>query len=230
MRLLINATLLLGTTLGFAHAASAQTTPTLVPVPPTDFRSLSSTQAAQAPGNERAARIAFDLTPVGLALTAAATTSPKSAVGLSVGIGGNWWNYMVLAGSHFSQERGFSYEKKDGATGKGLFEVLHGSVYMRRYISDRSHLDVGLKGSLFAHFDSSDDEPGGGRFLGAHVNYMWWGTQLWGKKPAVRQASGRPSGGWVHFGSQLDVGSYAEGSRGEFGINVAPIVVRIGAP
>ena len=167
---------------------------------------------AQSPSAEAPLRqLNFDLTFAGLDVGFATRTSGRQSIGASLGIGGNWWNNMVVGGSHFAESGGLSYETKDGFTSKELLEVLRASVFMRRELNGGRRVDVGLKASAFAHFDSSDDEPGGGYFVGANVTAMWL---KWRK---------------LRLGSELDVGRYAEHGS-EFGVNVAPVLLRITFP
>lgn len=168
-------------------------------------------------------QVHVDLSAVGAAVGVAFRYSDRTAVGFSLGGGGNWMNHMLLGGRHFSEESGLSYATKDGAGGKSLYELARATVFVRTHFNERQHLDVGAKISGFLHSDSSDDDPGGGYFVGMNVAYNW--------------------GGWrrVNVASEMDIGRYAEpGSGGpcisgcsgvqEFGINVAPILVRFTFP
>jgi hypothetical protein len=150
----------------------------------------------------------FDATIAGLDAGFAVRSSDRTSVGLSIGVGGNWLNYMALGGGHFAESGGLSYERKDGATSKELFELLRAGVFARRYFDHGRDIQVGLKASAFMHFDSSDDDPGGGAFVGLNVTGMWWQWR------------------YLQLGSEMDTGLYTEG-RPEFGINVAPVLVRL---
>ena len=57
----------------------------------------------------------IDLVPLGASVGAASRVSPRVALGASLGVGGNWYNYMALGGRHFAEENGLSYQDKDGA-------------------------------------------------------------------------------------------------------------------
>lgn len=139
--------------------------------------------------------------------------SNTTSVGASVGVGGNWANYMVLSGRHFAEPRGLSYQgAKDGATNKRLYELVRASVFVRRQFDPARHVDVGLKASAFLHWDSSYDEPGGGTFIGLNVIGTWWAWER------------------IHLGSEIDAGRYGEGSLSEFGVNAAPFLVRVTIP
>ena len=153
-------------------------------------------------------QVTLDASFAGLNIGVAVRNSAHTSIGISGGVGGNWWNYMALGGRHFAEPGGPSYEAKDGYTGKSLYEVFRGTVFVRRDFDAGRQLDVGLKASGFLHSDSSDDEPGGGAFVGLNVAGMWY-----------RRGS-------VRLGSELDVGRYSEG-RPELGVNVAPLLVRL---
>jgi hypothetical protein len=154
----------------------------------------------------------FDLAAAGLNVGYALRNSDKTSFGASLGVGGNWLNYMALGGSHFAESDGLSYQAKDGSTNKGLLELARAGVFVRRHFEQGRQVDVGLKGSAFLHSDSSDDDPGGGVFMGMNVTAMWW---RW------RQ---------VRLGSELDAGAYMEPHAKEFGVNVAPVLLRITIP
>ena len=179
----------------------------------------AAAQGALAPERQ----VHLDLAPLGAAIGFAARSSERTSFGVEIGGGGNWFNYMVLGGRHFAEENGLSYTTKDGATSKSLFELAHATMFVRRHFSESQHVDIGLKASGFLHGDSSDDDPGGGYFLGVNVKYNW---AKWHR---------------IGLASEMDIGRYAEpGSGGpcisgcievkEFGITVAPILVRFTFP
>ncbi|MES2178298.1 MAG: hypothetical protein V4550_10575 [Gemmatimonadota bacterium] len=157
-------------------------------------------------------QVHLDLTIAGAAVGFAARTSERTMFGVEIGGGGNWVNY-TLAGSHFS---------KGGARNSSLVELAHATVFMRTRFSESQHLDLGAKVSAFLHFDSSDDEPGGGYFVGLNAKYSW---AKWRR---------------MNLASEMDIGRFAEPGNGtclsgcegrqEFGINVAPILVRFTFP
>jgi hypothetical protein len=152
----------------------------------------------------------LDLAIVGAAVGFAARTSEHRSFGAEIGGGGNWVNHMLVSGSHF------------GEGGASVIELAHATVFMRTHFSASQHLDVGAKVSGFLHFDSSDDEPGGGYFVGLNAKYSW---ANWRR---------------LNVASEMDIGRYAEPGdsaciRGceeihELGINVAPILVRFTFP
>lgn len=156
-------------------------------------------------------QVSIDLSFAGVSVGYAVRNSANTSFGASVGIGGNWLSYMAIAGRHFAEANGLSYEAKDGAGNKELIELLRASVFVRRELAAGRQLDLGLKGSAFLHSDSSDDDPGGGLFVGLNATAMWW---KWNR---------------VRVGSSLDAGMFTEG-RPEFGINVAPVLVRVSFP
>lgn len=155
--------------------------------------------------------VTVDLSFAGVSIGYAVKNGERTAFGASLGVGGNWLNYMAVGGRHFAESNGISYRTKDGSTNKELYELFNATVFVRRYFDAGRQLDVGLKGSGFLHSDSSDDDPAGGAFLGMNAKGTWW---RWGR---------------VHAASQLDAGLYTEGDP-EFGVNVAPILLRLTFP
>lgn len=157
-------------------------------------------------------QVHFDVSLAGLSVGFAVRNTSRTSLGASVGIGGNWLNYMILGGRHFSEENGLSYDTKDGRTGKALLELLRGTVFVRTHFEEGRQLDVGVKASGFLHSDSSDDDFGGGTFVGLNVAGTWL---QWRR---------------LRVGSELDAGRYAEGATREFGVNVAPLLLRLTVP
>ena len=175
------------------------------------FRLLFLTAALSSAAQAQAARdhqLTVDGSIVGLNVGFAVRNSAHTSIGASIGVGGNWFSYMALGGRHFAESGGPSYETKDGYTSKSLYELLRATVFVRRDFDGGRQLDVGIKASGFLHSDSSDDDPGGGGFVGLNVAGMWWQR------------------GVVRLGSEVDVGRYSEG-RPELGVNVAPLLVRL---
>ena len=173
--------------------------------------SHSQSQAAALPQLAPERQWNLDLNFLGLGAGFAVRSSDRTSVGIAIGAGGNWFNYMVLGGRHFADSKGFSYQTKDGATDKALFEMFHATVFVRRHFEDGRHLDVGVKASGFLHSDSSDDDFGGGTFVGVQATGIWY---KWRR---------------IGFGSEVNVGRYSEG-RPELGVNVAPILMRVTFP
>jgi hypothetical protein len=171
-----------------------------------------SQSSADSPPLAPVRQLSLDLSPVGLNVGFALRNTERTSLGVSLGAGGNWYNYMVVAGRHFAESGGASYQEKDGSTDKALFELFRASLFVRRHLAAGRQLDVGVKASGFLHSDSSDDDPGGGIFVGMNVTGMWW---QWRR---------------LRLGSELDAGRYSEGRRPEFGINVAPVLVRVTFP
>ena len=172
----------------------------------------SSPLLAQSPPLAPERQFHIDAKPVGLSLGFAARTSPKTSFGVAIGGGGTWWTYMLLAGSPFAEENGLSYDTKDGSTDKSLYELAHVTIFVRRHFEGGRQLDLGLKGSGFLHSDGSDDDPGGGTFIGLNTTLMWY---QWKR---------------LRLGSELDIGRYSEGRRPEFGVNAAPLLLRVTFP
>ncbi len=127
--------------------------------------------------------------------------------GVGAGLGGTVLGYMVFAGGHFAE--GVSYSDRDTARDKFLFELAHIEGFRRWSPTVRADYDVGVRTSLFFHSDSSDDDFGGGVFVGAYTKAMW---------------------GWprLKFGPGVLIGLFTEGRRTrEFGVFVSPLSGRV---
>lgn len=171
--------------------------------------SLTAPLAAQTASTPAPFRrqVTLDATVLGGSLAYARRVSDRRLVGGGIGLGGDVVGYMLLAGRHFSQSSGLSYEEKDGFGDKLLFEMLHITAFIRHEMGGRWDFDTGARASWFLHHDSSDDDPSGGVFLGGFAG-------------AYREI------GPLRFGPRLLVGAFTEG-RPEFGIFIAPITIRL---
>ena len=157
-------------------------------------------------------RFALDVHVVGASASYATRVSGDWFGGVETGGGGDFVNAMVLGGRHFSQDGWLSYEEPDYPGDENLFELAHLALFARREASDRFLADVGVRASAFLHFDQSDDDPGGGLFVGPYASLFW---------------------GWRHFkvGPRIMAGMfYEDPDTQELGINVAPLIVRITFP
>lgn len=152
-------------------------------------------------------QVTLDASPLSASVAYARQVSPGRFLGAEVGVGGDLVHVMLLAGRHFAEDWGLSYEGKDSHGGEFLFELLHVDAFYRIQPSERWNVDVGGRLSGFLHFDDSDDDPGGGVFYGAFVEAMY---------------------GWrsLKFGPRVLVGFFTEG-RPEFGIYLAPLNGRL---
>jgi hypothetical protein len=157
-------------------------------------------------------QLTLDVAVPGLNVGFATRMSDNTSFGVALGVGGNWLNYMLLAGGHFAEPSGLSYQTKDGAGSKELFDLARVTIFARRHFDHGRQLDVGLKASAFLHHDSSDDDPAGGLFVGLNVAPMWY---QWGR---------------LRLGSEIDVGRFSDGAASELGVNVAPLLLRISIP
>lgn len=153
--------------------------------------------------------VSLDADLFGGTLSYARALGPGRYWGLEAGLGGAFLNRMVLAGRHFADEDGPSYQTRDGAVDKELIEILHAGVFRRWVPSARVSTDVGARASVFVHFDSSDDDPGLPLFVGAYANVLV---------------------GWrrVKFGPRVLVGMFSEGlSARELGVYLVPLSGRV---
>jgi hypothetical protein len=164
-------------------------------------------QPSLAPSSRPSNTFTLDVTLLGGSLGYARRISEHHFIGIEGGIDAGFLTYMIYAGRHFAEHNGWSYEEKDGFENKDLFEVFAGNLFIRHEYADWWLVDTGLRSSLFLHFDSSDDDPGGGLFAGVYVTPMF---------------------GTAHFkwGPRVQAGVFHE-HRGEFGVFLEPIIVRI---
>ncbi len=143
----------------------------------------------------------------GLTVGYARGVAPDRLVGGELGIGGDWTSVMLLGGRHFGEW--IAYEERDAAGDEQLFELGHVGIFVRGVESERWEWDAGARASAFLHFDESDDDPGGGLFVGVY------GTLLVG---------------WsrVKLGPRVQVGLFSEGSgTNELGVYLAPLTGRV---
>jgi len=124
--------------------------------------------------------------------------------GVGGGVGGALGK-MLVAGRHFAESGGWAYEDRDGYTNKQLFDVFHGKIFSR-YENSPWQIDIGVQGSVFLHWDSSDDDPGAGFFGGVFLTPMF---------------------GWrnVKFGPRVLAGYFGgDADANEFGIYFSPLL------
>lgn len=143
----------------------------------------------------------------GLTVGYARGVAPGRLVGGELGIGGDWTSLMLLGGPHFGEW--ITYGERDAAGNEQLFELGHVGAFLRGLEGERWTWDAGLRASAFLHFDDSDDDPGGGLFVGAY------GTLLVG---------------WsrVKLGPRVQIGLFTEGrGTNELGIYLAPLTGRV---
>ena len=146
---------------------------------------------------------------IGGAVSYARTRGPGRYWGLEAGVGGGFVNRMLLAGRHFSDEDGPSYEPRDGAVDKELIELLHVGMFRRWSPTERVSWDVGARASVFIHTDSSDDDPAIPLFLGTYANLMVGNR-------------------WLKAGPRLLIGMFSEGSQArELGVYLVPLAGRV---
>jgi hypothetical protein len=152
---------------------------------------------------------AVDPEILGGSLSIASLRDDGTYQGLAFGVGGSLLTRMLLAGRHFSHPDGPSYEARDGSTDQQLVELLHVALFRRWVPTPGRSFDVGVRGSLFLHSNSFDDDPALPLFGGAYANALF---------------------GWEHvqLGPRVLVGVFTEGGgTTEFGILLVPFTGRI---
>lgn len=153
--------------------------------------------------------VALDAEILGGSLSFARVGADGTYLGVTAGLGGSLLTRMLLSGSHFAHPGWPSYETPDGSTDQTLVELLHLGLFKRWAPSSGQSYDVGVRGSLFLHGNSFDDDPAFPLFVGAYGSALW---------------------GWRRFkvGPRLLVGLFAEaqGAR-ELGILLVPLTGRV---
>jgi hypothetical protein len=154
-------------------------------------------------------RLHLDVQGIGVAVGYARTLPAGLALGGELGVGGNFLEFMLVGGRHFAEDNGIAYEDRDAGSDPLLFELFSLAAFVRPANTGRWDIDAGIRTSGFLHFDSSDDDPGGGVFAGLY------GTALYGWRN-------------VKFGPRVLVGAFTESrDRPELGLHLAFVVGRI---
>jgi hypothetical protein len=183
--------------------------PTLLALLMAAHLSPAAAQDSTFVAGDRPNQITIDAQILGATIGYARRISPTSHAGATLGLGGHLIEYMALAGRHFSEDSGLAYEERDAGTNPLVYELLSVGGFVRRQQSERWQVELGVRASAFFHFDSTDDEPGGGAFVGVYVLPMY---------------------GWrrLKFGPRAMAGVFTEGrGRTEFGVHLAPLTARM---
>jgi hypothetical protein len=157
-------------------------------------------------------QLSLEVVPVAGILGFASRVAPNTSVGVKLGFGFDMLTGVPLAGGHFADDWGISYQERDGNTGKRFLEVGQAALFVRQFLTNRFHLEAGARVGGGLHFDSSDDDPGGATFLGAYGAIFWGGSI-------------------VSIGSRVSAGVFSE-SRGsgplrELAVVVNPIILKL---
>ena len=159
--------------------------------------------------SEKENHLALDAGILMASLSYARRAGDNWFLGMGGGVGGDFLGYIVVAGRHYSEYGGWSYEDKDGFRDKMLFDLIHGKLFARYEPSEHWQTDFGIRSSYFLHFDSSSDDAGGGVSAGAFVN---------------------PMVGWKNLkvGPTVTAGGFwgCRNAR-EFGVYLSPLTVRV---
>ncbi len=127
--------------------------------------------------------------------------SDKWFAGFRVGVGGDLLDLMLFSGRHFAEEAGWAYEERDRYTEKQVIELIHLNLTFTRDLPGKFSMESAARASAFWHLDSSDDDPGGGYFLGGIIQPMF-GTR------------------YVKIGTKIMTGFFMETNTREFGIHL----------
>jgi len=151
--------------------------------------------------------LTFNLSLFMLSINYARRMNGSWLIGGGAGVGGPLGK-MLIAGRHYSEDHGLAYETRDGYTDKILIDMLHVKLLTRYEPSQRWQIDSGIHASVFLHWDSSDDDPGDGIFVGAYFNPMFgWRT--------------------IKFGPRILIGNFRGcGDANEFGVYLSPLMGR----
>jgi hypothetical protein len=158
-------------------------------------------------------QLSLEVVPLAGALGYAHRMGPDTSLGVKLGFGFDGLAPVPLAGGHFTDDWGYSYETRDGSTGKQFIEVGQIAVFVRQFLPRRFHLEVGLRLVGGLHSDSSDDDAGGATFMGGY-GAVFWGNSI------------------ISLGSRVSLGMFSESRYGaaperEVAVVINPIIVKL---
>jgi hypothetical protein len=160
-------------------------------------------------------QVSLEAVPVAGALGYAFRLLPDTAVGVKLGFGFDLTSTVPLAGGHFTDDWGLSYEARDGATSKRYLEVAQAALFVRHFLPRGFHLEGGVRIAGGMHMDSSDDDAAGAAFTGAYGAVFWGGSIL-------------------QVGSRVSIGALSEPRGGaperELAVVVSPIILKLTTP
>jgi hypothetical protein len=150
------------------------------------------------------------------ALGYARRAAPNTSFGVKLGFGFDMLSPVPLAGGHFTDDWGLSYEQRDGYNGKHFVEVAQVAVFIRHFLPRRFHLEVGVRLAGGMHSDSSDDDSAGADYTAGYGAVFWGGSIL-------------------SVGSRVSVGMFSESRHGapperELAVVLNPIIVKLTTP
>jgi hypothetical protein len=157
-------------------------------------------------------QLSLEAVPVAAALAFALGVAPNTSVGIKLGLGLDLLSLVPIAGGHFTDDWGLSYEARDGTTSKRYGEIAQVGLFVRHFLPDGFQLETGgrLAGGL--HSDSSHDGSAGATFMGAY-GALFWGSSI------------------LSIGSCVSVGFLSEprdlSSEREVAVVVNPIILRL---
>jgi hypothetical protein len=169
-------------------------------------------QDARAPTNQ----LSLEVVPLAGALGYARRAAPNTSFGVKLGFGFDMLSPVPLAGGHFTDDWGLSYEQRDGYNGKHFVEVAQVAVFIRHFLPRRFHLEVGVRLAGGMHSDSSDDDSAGADYTAGYGAVFWGGSIL-------------------SVGSRVSVGMFSESRHGapperELAVVLNPIIVKLTTP
>ena len=150
----------------------------------------------------------IDFSPIKISPHVCFNIDNRIGIGLELGLGVNFTNFRLVAGSHFAgSSTPIVYADRDNNGGIMFRSYADFSIFTRLNLHTKKEIDIGLHGFVFIHSVTTDDDFGGGYFVGTFVRYMI-PTNFKLKNDKIKR---RISGG-----IQITVGSLNEFSVNEF--------------
>ena len=154
---------------------------------------------------------AVDIFPLDVNVNLCVNINPSISFGVFAEAGKNFTEYFIVAGDHFAKEITlFKYNGRDDYDGEFYAGLVNLGLFSRIALKDKHIFDIGFQNEFFIHYDKSDDDIGGGEFLGLFTTYHF--PSKWKEKEGKFKK--RPS-----FGMRFSVGQFIESeSLNQFGV------------
>ena len=151
----------------------------------------------------------IDVFPLDLSTNVLFKLNSGFSLGLEGEVGYNFSNYILSAGSHFSDKFTLiPYQNRDEYGNEGYGGLLGIGVFTRIREEKEIPLDLGVRTELFVHSDDSDDDLGTGVFYGTYIKAF---------KTIKHKNLGDRKVKKISIGARASIGIFSEYSLIEFG-------------